>query len=116
VAGVVGAPFTYTITATNSPTVRTFDTRPAWMTINTATGVASGVPDAAGTFSTYAIATNADGTGSKPVTITIVAPGGTGARAAHHGSGGGCGLGMNAAALLMLLVGATRRKRGAHRG
>jgi subtilisin-like proprotein convertase family protein len=117
VAGVVGAPFSFTIAATNSPTMLNLTTRPGWMTINTTTGVASGVPDAPGIISTFAVASNADGTGSKPLTITIVAPGsgGTGG-AAHRSSSKGCGLGMNAAALLMLLGWAARRRHASDRG
>ncbi len=69
--GKVGLPFSYTITATNSPTSFKATGLPAGLSVNTATGVISGTPAAAGTSSFTVSATNASGTGSAILTLTI---------------------------------------------
>jgi hypothetical protein len=71
--GTVGTAFSYTITASNTPTSYAATGLPAGVTVNTTTGVVSGTPTAAGTFTSTVSATNAGGTGTKQVTITVSA-------------------------------------------
>jgi carbohydrate binding protein with CBM6 domain/putative Ig domain-containing protein len=71
--GMVGAAFTYTITASGTPNSYNAVTLPAGLTINTATGVISGIPISAATTVVTLSATNAGGTGTQPLTITISA-------------------------------------------
>ena len=71
-SGTVGTIFTYGITATNTPTTYTVGgTLPAGITINTSTGVISGIPTGSGIFVDTLKATNAGGTGTQILTITI---------------------------------------------
>ncbi|HTB52216.1 MAG TPA: putative Ig domain-containing protein, partial [Ferruginibacter sp.] len=69
----VGTAFSYTITASNTPTSYAATGLPAGVTVNTSTGVISGTPTTAATYTTTVSATNAGGTGSKTVTITVSA-------------------------------------------
>jgi hypothetical protein len=69
--GATGAAFSYTITATNTPTSYNATGLPAGLSVNTTTGVISGTPTTAGTFTVTISATNAGGTGTKTLTITI---------------------------------------------
>jgi PKD repeat protein len=69
--GTVGAPFNYTIAATNNPASFNATGFPAGLAVNTATGVISGTPTAAGTFNATISATNAGGTGTAALTLTI---------------------------------------------
>ncbi len=71
---IVGQPFTYQITATNSPTTFNATGLPANLTVDTSTGLISGTPSAAGTFSITLSATNAGGTGTAPLTLTVNSP------------------------------------------
>jgi hypothetical protein len=74
-AGTVGTPFSFTITATGSPTSYAASTLPLnGLAIVAATGVISGTPTAAGTMSVVLGATNATGTGNATLTITINPP------------------------------------------
>jgi PKD repeat protein len=73
-SGTTGAAFTYTITASNTPTAYAATGLPAGLTVNTSTGVISGTPTTSGTYSVTVSATNAGGTGTKAVTVTINAP------------------------------------------
>ncbi len=66
-----GITFSYTITASNSPTSYAATGLPAGLAINTSSGVISGTPTAAGTSSVTISATNATGTGSTTLTITV---------------------------------------------
>ena len=68
--GTVGVAFSYSITATNSPTGYSSSTLPAGLSLNSA-GIISGIPTAAGTFTITDTATNAGGTGTGTIIITI---------------------------------------------
>src|SRR5205807_629155 len=73
--GQVGVAFSYTITATNSPTSYNATGLPAGLSVNTTTGVISGTPaagtDAGSPYSVTISATNSGGTGSATLTLTI---------------------------------------------
>ncbi|MGH8045884.1 MAG: glycosyl hydrolase, partial [Chthoniobacterales bacterium] len=77
-SGSVGTPFSYQITATNSPTSYALvsGTLPAGLSLNPGTGLISGTPTAAGTTSPALTigASNAGGQGTAPLTITITQP------------------------------------------
>lgn len=69
--GTYGAPFTYAISATNSPTTYDISGNVPGVTINTATGIISFTPNHAGVFSVAIIATNTTGSGTAVLVITI---------------------------------------------
>lgn len=69
-AGSVGTAFTFSITASSSPTSYSASPLPAGLTVNTATGVISGTPTTAGVTIVAVTATNGVGT-SLPATLTI---------------------------------------------
>jgi len=69
--GTVGTAFSYSITATNTPTSYATTTLPGGLTINTSTGIISGVPTTATTSTVTVSAINTGGIGTKVVTITI---------------------------------------------
>ena len=69
--GTTGAAFNYTITASNTPTSFAATVLPAGLSVNASTGLISGTPTTAGTYTTAVSATNAGGTDTKQVTITI---------------------------------------------
>ena len=69
--GTLNTAFSYSITATNTPTSYNATNLPAGLSVNTATGVISGTPIAPGTTSVTISATNAGGTGSATLSITI---------------------------------------------
>lgn len=69
--GTVHTAFAYTITASNSPTSFNASPLPAGLSINTATGVISGIPAAAGTFFVEISATNITDTGTATLTLTV---------------------------------------------
>src|SRR5689334_13413241 len=60
--GNVGVAFTYTVTATNSPTSFAQTGLPTGLNLNTTTGAISGTPTASGTFTVTLTATNQAGT------------------------------------------------------
>src|SRR2546430_3120860 len=70
-SGQVGVAFSYQITATNNPTSFNATGLPAGLSVNTSTGLISGTPTTAGTYSVTISATNAGGTGSATLTLTI---------------------------------------------
>jgi hypothetical protein len=73
VSGGVGVFFFYQVSATNSPTSWSATSLPAGVTIDTATGVLSGVPTTVTNYSTAVTATNAAGSDTETITIDIVA-------------------------------------------
>lgn len=114
-SGTVGTAFAYAITASNSPTSYQASNLPAGLSVNTATGAISGTPTTAGTKNVLVSATNASGTGSGAVVMTIdPAVGGSPTPPpgpASNGGGGsssGCGAGSAVAVLgLMFMLGMT---------
>lgn len=70
-SGTVGEAFSYQISATESPTSYDASPLPNGLSVNTTTGLISGTPTAAGATVTSISATNASGTGSANLTITI---------------------------------------------
>jgi PKD repeat protein len=73
-SGTIGFAFSYQITANQSITTWGAAPLPAGLTVNPATGLISGTPSAAGTFSVDLSATNANGTGTATLTLTISGP------------------------------------------
>lgn len=72
-SGVAGSTFTYTITATNDPAGYGISSLPAGLSINSVTGLISGVPSAVGISSITLSATNAGGTGTEILVLTVTA-------------------------------------------
>lgn len=70
-SGGTGVAFVYQVVATNNPTRFDATGLPPGLAINTATGLITGTAGAAGTFSVNLSATNATGTGTRALTITI---------------------------------------------
>jgi len=70
-SGTAGSSFSYQITATNSPTSYNATGLPSGLSVNTGTGVISGTPTSAGVSNITISATNADGTGSDTLVLTI---------------------------------------------
>ena len=71
--GQAGESFTYQITATNNPTSYAATGLPAGLSVNTVSGFISGTPTVSGTFNAGLSATNAGGTGTAILTLTITA-------------------------------------------
>jgi len=73
--GTSGSAFTYQILASNSPlSYGTSGSLPNGLSVNATTGLISGSPAQTGSFSIQVLATNAGGTGSRAVNLTIAAP------------------------------------------
>ena len=68
---VLGQPFNYQITASNTPTGFSASGLPANLAINTATGLISGTPAVAGNFNITLGASNAGGTGNATLALAI---------------------------------------------
>jgi T5SS/PEP-CTERM-associated repeat protein len=73
-SGTQDQPFSYQITATDSPDSFAATGLPSGLMINTATGVISGSPDASGGFDVTISAANSVGTGSALLSLSIAAP------------------------------------------
>ena len=73
-SGTVGIAFSYQITATNNPTSYGAAPLPGGLSVNTATGLISGTPTTPGTTQVTLSATNAAGTGTEILTLTINPP------------------------------------------
>ncbi len=73
-SGQVGVPFSYQIAASNSPTGFSASGLPAGLSVNMATGLISGTPTVAATTNVTIGATNAGGTGTAPLALTIIGP------------------------------------------
>jgi hypothetical protein len=67
----VGSAFSYSIAASNSPTGFSASPLPAGLSVNTSTGVISGTPTAAGNTNVTIGATNATGTGTATLALTV---------------------------------------------
>lgn len=73
--GVVGTPYTYTLTATGTaPMTLNATSLPSWASFNASTGEISGTPTSAGTLSIGLSATNATGSSSQTLSLTIDGP------------------------------------------
>ena len=70
-SGTVGSAFSYQIAATNSPTSYGASGLPGGLSVNTSTGLISGTPTTAGTYTITLRATNSYGTGNATLTINI---------------------------------------------
>jgi len=81
-SGVSGQSFTYQIAATNTPTSFNASGLPGGLSVNTASGLISGTPAAAGNSTVTLTATNLTGSGNATLALTVTAPSGGG------GSGG----------------------------
>ena len=70
-SGIFGVSFSYQITATSSPTSYGATGLPAGLLVNTSSGLISGTVANAGTYPFTVSATNAGGTGTRTVTLSI---------------------------------------------
>ncbi|MEO5692130.1 MAG: putative Ig domain-containing protein [Usitatibacter sp.] len=69
--GAVGFAFSYQIAASNSPTLYAISNVPPGLTLNTGTGLLSGLPTTNGVYAGTMSATNGTATDTQPLTITI---------------------------------------------
>jgi len=72
--GTVGTAFSYQITATNNPTSYGATGLPSMLTVNTATGAITGTPTATGSYTVTLSATNAGGTGTATLNLSVNNP------------------------------------------
>jgi autotransporter-associated beta strand protein len=69
--GVFGSPFSYQIAASNGPVTYNATDLPPGLSVDPASGIVSGSPAAAGSFTMNVTATNAAGTATAPVAVSI---------------------------------------------
>lgn len=69
--GTYNSAFTYQIAASGSPTSFGASGLPSGLSVNTANGLISGTPSTSGTFNVTLTATNATGSGTRALTLTI---------------------------------------------
>jgi autotransporter-associated beta strand protein len=74
VTGTTGVAFTYQIAGSNNPTSFSAANLPSGLAVDTGTGVIIGTPGVAGTTNVTVSATNAGGTGSATLVITVQTP------------------------------------------
>lgn len=67
----VNLPFNYVITATNSPTLYSAVGLPSGLTVNAANGLISGIPTPTGTYYIMITASNAAGSDTQSLTLTV---------------------------------------------
>jgi Putative Ig domain len=73
-SATIGVPYSYQITADQVITTWGASPLPAGLSVNTSTGLISGTPTAAGTYSITLSATNGNGTGTGPLNLTVSLP------------------------------------------
>src|SRR5205823_22357 len=74
VTGTQNSPFSYQITASNSPNSYNATGLPSGLSVNTATGLISGTPTVSGSFSATLTASNGGGTGTAVLALTVNPP------------------------------------------
>jgi len=74
VTATVGKPFSYQITAANNPTSFDAALLPSGLAVNTTTGSITGFPGTAGSFLVTLVATNATGSGTLNLQLTVEPP------------------------------------------
>jgi len=72
--GTTGNAFSYQITASNNPISYAASNLPAGLSVNTSSGLISGIPSSTGTFNSTISASNAAGTGTGTLLISVLAP------------------------------------------
>ncbi len=71
VSGSINVPLTYQIVGTNGPTSYNATGLPAWLSVNTTTGVLTGTPPAVGSFQVTIGAANFGGSDSETLSISV---------------------------------------------
>lgn len=94
-SGVINKPFSYSITATNSPASFAASNLPAGLSVNTSTGAITGTPTATGVYSIPISATNPSGTTQGNLTLTVLSVSYAGQYFGTFGSGGNWALNIN---------------------